>query len=184
VRTLGDAAAAGKWRYVLNVVTHRLAIDDPCEEDVKYFSAAIGALRGWKAKPKLAEQMQILRSYAVGVMRRDLALRRRCAMDWLCLFPDSTVALRALADLSRKSTGFEQLFLAAMQLLPIEKISRDGRIQLCRTLLANGRGDEAAAIARKILELQPESAEARHLLWSALLQSGENGKKLFTAGCE
>ena len=183
MRTLEEVASAGKWRYVLYVVAHAIA-NDPTEERIRYFSSAIDALRGSKKNGTAQLASSLLFRYAVATIRRDRTDKLRCIISWLCLFPGSAAALRALASLARKTPGMESIFLASMQLLPLEKIRKDDRTQLCRALLTNGKGFEAAAVAKKILQLNPESAEARHLLWSALLQTGKDGEKLFTARCE
>jgi hypothetical protein len=183
MRTLEEAASAGKWRYVLYVAAHALA-ENPSEENIRHFSAAIGALRESRQIGTARQAASILVRYVSALVRRDRMGKLRCAIGWLCLFPGSSMALRALATAAKRIPGMEAIFLAAMQLIPLEKIKRDERTQLCRALLVSGNGNEAATVAQKILELNPESAEARHLLWSALLQSGKNEEKLFTAGCE
>jgi hypothetical protein len=183
VRTLEEAASAGKWHYVLYVAAHAL-VDSPSEENIRHFMAAIGELRGSRQSGAVRLAAALLVRYFTAAICRNRTGKLRCIVAWLCLFPGSHRALRSLAMLAKKTPGMDQVFLASMQLIPLEKIRRDERTKLCRTLLANGNGAEAAAVAQKILELNPESAEARHLLWSALLQSGKTEEKLFTIGCE
>jgi hypothetical protein len=174
VRTLREAAKARKWRYVLCVLAKRL-FEDPSGEELELFREAVLALRQTDGGRHLRQALEILVRYGRCLLRRDRAGLGRRAIEWLRLYPRSAVALRHLMLLTRKSPHSQPLFLSAALLLPIKKIRRGERTELCRKFLLAGRGEEAAEMARHILELQPDSAEARHLLWSALLQKTKKG---------
>ncbi|MDR0679091.1 MAG: hypothetical protein LBF24_02475 [Puniceicoccales bacterium] len=194
MRTLEEAARARKWRYVLFVLSERL-FESSDEENLRLFREAVVALRQAPRGRHVRRALGILWRYALHLFRRNGAGRGRCAIEWLCLFPKSSLALRQLMQMTRNSSEFQPLFLTVALLLPLKKIRKNERMEFCRKLLLAGKGEEAAGLARRILELQPASAEARHLLWSALLQKTEGGakpigmdekmpEKLFTEICE
>jgi hypothetical protein len=79
-----------------------------------------------------------------------------------------------LLKICQKYSLHEELYLAAAQFIAPEKLPREERRKICRKLIGARLGARAAAVAKSILREHPNDAEARHLLWSALLQSGND----------
>jgi hypothetical protein len=170
MRTLEEAERAGKFRYVVNVLSQRL-LDGIGEEEIALFFRARAALAGEGHRPKISFFLSLLLRYLGHLLRPNPLGRVRCAVDWLCAAPSSTAPLRLLFRLSAGLPALGTLRIAAGLALPPEALGREERLELCRRCLRLGRCRGAEELAQSVLRDRPDDGEARHLLWSALLQS-------------
>ncbi|MDR2577137.1 MAG: hypothetical protein LBC42_03800 [Puniceicoccales bacterium] len=176
MRSLGEAEKAKKFRYVVNVLVERVPESSDSEEIALFFRALRTLESNYSAVSKTHAVMRCFFTHLRAYFSRNGRAQLQCILRWLLIFPKSIFLLRRLMNLSRFASSPGEIFISAGQMLPLEKLSRSKQLQLCRELLQKGREVEAAAVAKAILRLAPDSVEARHLLWSALLQSGESGK--------
>ncbi|MDR3117447.1 MAG: hypothetical protein LBT98_02660 [Puniceicoccales bacterium] len=159
--------ARGGFRYVAHVLADGLAAD-PSRERVELF---FQALRSLEPPPfQLGLRLLIVLRCLGRWLRRDRGGLLRQILLWLCLAPRSRLALRSLLRLCRGKTFWDSLYRAAAEALGPEGLRAREQLLLCRMLLRDGNSAEAAALAKLLLEKRPDDAEARDLLWSALLR--------------
>jgi hypothetical protein len=175
MRTLGDAERAGKFRYIVATLAPGL-LENGNEVEVELFFRSLGRIGG--------EQLAGRWGAAVAIFCQCLrcALRRRRRglanglLRGLCLFPSSTFLLRCLLKLCWEEERWQIHRFAIARALGYERLSDAKKRQLCRALLRARRPGDGAELAKLLLRARPDDAEARHLLWSALLQmDGRNG---------
>jgi hypothetical protein len=177
MRTLEEAERSGKFRYIINVLSRDL-LDSKDLGEVECFFRALMALRTERAKFRFFRTTSLLMRYLGHWLRRNWRGRCRCVIDWLCLYPSSAIALRLLLRLCRDRVEGETLYFAVAQRLSPEGLRLSEQLHLCRQWIRVERGTEAAVVARAVLQRHPDDAEARHLLWSALLLRDGEGHSL------
>ncbi|MDR2030292.1 MAG: hypothetical protein LBP65_02400 [Puniceicoccales bacterium] len=170
VRGLLDALARGKCRYVANVLAGNLSAN-PARERVELFFQAIHSSEFSPAAWPLrcAVVLRLLGRW----LRRDRSGSVRLVLHWLCLSPRSRLALRILLRLCRGVDVWNHLYCAAARALGHARLAPAEQLHLCRLLLQERLSEDAAMLARLLLERRPGDGEARHLLWSALMQMGQ-----------
>jgi hypothetical protein len=179
MRTLEEAERLGKFRYVTNVLARDLLdLRNPAE--VERFFRALTALRSERTGSHFFRAAALLLRYFGHWLGRNWRGRCRCTIDWLCLYPASTFALRLLLRLCRGRADGETLYFAVAKRLSPEGLRLGEQLHLCRQWMRVERGAEAAAVARSVLRRYPDDGEARHLLWSALLLRDGRSVKNFS----
>jgi hypothetical protein len=112
-------------------------------------------------------------SYVYALLSRNYCKQLSCILQIMLFIPRSAFFIRRLMFLSRFTTLSGTFYVAAAQMVPVQKLTHKEKLRLCMELMRQKRGIEAASVAKEILKSRPDDAEARHMLWAALLLQSE-----------
>jgi hypothetical protein len=167
--------ACGKFRLVANRLAGEL-LDFPDRERVEIFFRSLSGLGNVNRRLRIGALCTTLLRYLIQRCRHNIDGMGQQLLIWLCLRPRSAWGLRALLRLCRGRDQWKHLYIATVQAIGPLSLSPNERIDFCHLLVVERRSSEAIAVAKLLLEANPDDATVRHLLWTALLQKGMKGE--------